>query len=53
MRWRWRKDREQDLDRELLAHIELEAEELQDIHAACRALGNLPQIKEKVRATWP
>ena len=43
----WRKKREQDLDRELRDHMELEAAE-QDR----RALGNLALIKENVREAW-
>ena len=53
MRWRWRKDRERDLERELRSHMELEAEERHDPAAARRALGNLTQVKEDVRETWP
>jgi len=52
MRWRGRKSREQDLDRELRAHLELEAEEQQDIYQARRALGNPELIKEQVRDAW-
>jgi predicted permease len=55
-----RRDREDDLDRELSAHLELEAEEQRDAgrsleearYAAQRALGNSLLIKEDVRATW-
>jgi len=43
----WRKRREQDLDRELRDHLELEAAE-QDR----RALGNTARIKEDVREAW-
>ena len=42
------KNREQDLDRELRAHLELEAEEQTDR----RALGNVGFIKEDVRQAW-
>src|SRR5215831_185229 len=60
MSWRRRKQREQDLDRELRAHLELEAEQHQDAglppdrarHAAQRALGNTTSIKETVREMW-
>ena len=48
----WRKRREQDLDRELHAHLDLEAEEQQDHYAARRALGNAALIKESVRESW-
>jgi len=59
MRWR-RKSRDQDLDRELRAHLELEAEEQQDSgmtpeqahYAARRALGNITLTKEEVRRMW-
>jgi len=60
MRW-WRsKNRDQDLDRELRAHLELEAEEQQDSgltpedarYAARRALGNTTYVKEEVREMW-
>ena len=47
----WRKKREQDLERELQAHLELEAED-QDRFAARRALGNVTRIKEETRAVW-
>jgi len=50
--WRRRKDRERDLDRELRAHLELEAEELGDRDAARRALGNTTLIKERTREMW-
>jgi putative ABC transport system permease protein len=43
----WRRRREQDLDREIRDHLELEAEE-QDR----RALGNVALIKENVREAW-
>src|SRR5262249_48234796 len=55
--------REQDLDRELRAHLDLETEEQQDAglqrddahYAALRTFGNLTLVKEDVRATrgWP
>ena len=60
MRW-WRsKSREHDLDRELRAHLELEAEEQQDsclppneaFYAARRAFGNITLTKEEVRQMW-
>jgi predicted permease len=63
MRWRWlfsRAKRENDLDREIRGHLELEAEEQQDAgrtaedarQAARRAFGNPALIKEDVRASW-
>ena len=45
MFWCRRKQREQELEREILAHLELEAEEQRDMRAARRSLGNLTQIK--------
>lgn len=48
----WRKRREDDLERELRAHLDLEAEEGSDVAHARRALGNLGLIKEEVRMTW-
>jgi macrolide transport system ATP-binding/permease protein len=50
--FRRRKQREQDLERELQAHLDLEAEDQPDCHAAQRALGNLGLIKEDTRAMW-
>lgn len=60
MFWRSRKSREQDLDRELAAHLDLEAEEHRDSgmdetqarFAAHRALGNIVTTKEEVRSMW-
>ena len=40
--------REDDLDRELRAHLDLEAEELGDAHAARRAFGNLVGVREAI-----
>src|SRR5262245_42426049 len=60
MRW-WRRNRTQDLERELRSHLELEAEEQQQEaglspdearFAARRVLGNTTLIKEDVRAVW-
>ena len=48
----WRRNRERDLDRELRAHLDLEAEELGDRYAAQRALGNTASIKEATREVW-
>src|SRR6516225_9349200 len=60
MRWWRRKDREQDLDRELRSHLDLEAEELRESglppdqarFAAQRHLGNTALVKEIVREVW-
>jgi predicted permease len=60
MRWRRRKQREEDLDRELRSDLELEAAEQEESgldpeeaqYAARRALGNPGFIKEEVRETW-
>jgi predicted permease len=59
MRWR-RKQREEDLDRELRSDLELEAAEQRDSglppeearYAAQRAMGNATSIKEEVRERW-
>jgi putative ABC transport system permease protein len=55
-----RRQREDDLERELRGHLELETEEQeqaglspeQAAYAARRALGNTTQIKEDVRTAW-
>ncbi len=59
MRWRRPKSRAQDLERELGAHLELEADEQQDsgmtleeAYAAYRAFGNITVTKEEVRRMW-
>ena len=60
MRWWLRKDRDQDLEREIRADLELEAEELQENglnpeaarYAARHAFGNETWIKEEVRFMW-
>ena len=61
MRWRLgRKQREQDLERELRSDLELEAEEQQEKglspekarYAALRAFGNQTYVKEEIRAMW-
>ena len=60
MRWLWRKQREQDLERELRSDLELEAEELRESglsperahYAARRAFGNTTFVKEEVREMW-
>ena len=59
MRWK-RNRREADLERELRAHLELEAEEQEEAHltpeearfAARRALGNPALIQEDTREAW-
>jgi putative ABC transport system permease protein len=59
MAW-FRKTREQDLERELRSHLELEAEEQQDSglspndapSAARRAFGNTTLVMEDMRAMW-
>jgi putative ABC transport system permease protein len=59
MPWRWREERERDLERELRSDLELEAAEQQEnglpgdaFYAANRALGNLALFKEEVREMW-
>ena len=60
MHWWWRKAREQDLERELRSHLELETEEQQEnglsakeaSYAARRAFGNTTLIKEETREMW-
>ncbi len=60
MSWRRRKEREQDLERELRADLEMEAEEQQASglspqdarDAARRAFGNPAYVKEEVREMW-
>jgi predicted permease len=60
MRWWLRKSREQDLDRELRAHLELEAQEQLESglsreearYAARRAFGNTALVEEEVREMW-
>ena len=60
MRWRRRKDRENDLERELRSDLDLETAEQQErglsaeeaCYAAQRALGNAPLLKEEVRTMW-
>lgn len=59
-RMKSRRSREADLERELRAHVELEAEEQaaaglpseEAAYAARRALGNATQIQEDVRIAW-
>jgi hypothetical protein len=58
--WRRRREREDELDRELRSHLELEAEEQQEAgvpseeahYAARRAFGNVTLTKENTRAVW-
>jgi len=45
---RSRRRRDEDLARELRAHLDLEAEEQGDLHAARRAFGNLTAVKETI-----
>src|SRR5260370_34196671 len=60
MRWWRRKEREQDLERELRDHFELEIEEQRATglapddarYAAQRALGNATWVREDVREMW-
>lgn len=55
-----RQDRLRELERELAAHLELEAEEQREAglspeearHAARRAFGNVTRIREELRAIW-
>src|SRR5690242_15844913 len=49
----WRRNREQDLDREIQAHLDLEAQELGGNRLAARkALGNPALVREDTRAAW-
>src|SRR6266699_3204807 len=60
MRWWRRKEREQELDRELRDHMRLEAEDQQEAgmaadqarYAAQRAFGNIALVKDIVREMW-
>lgn len=60
MFWRRRKEREQDLERELRSDLELETKEQREAglspeeshYAAQRAFGNTTVIKEEVREMW-
>jgi putative ABC transport system permease protein len=60
MRWWMRKEREQDLERELASHLDLETEDQQERglsrqeanYAARRAFGNTTFVKEDTRAMW-
>ena len=60
MRWVRRKQREQDLERELRSDLELEAQEQRENglspeearYAAQRAFGNATYVKEEVREMW-
>ena len=59
--WNWRRREEEEIDKELRAHLELEAEELEESglaasaagYAARRAFGNTTLVKEDVRAISP
>jgi predicted permease len=58
--WRRKKAGDEDLERDLRAHLELEAQELHEAgvpkdeahYAARRALGNTTSLKEEMRAMW-
>ncbi len=60
MRWWRRKQREQDLERELRSDLELEAEEQREKdlspedarHTALRAFGNPTYVKEEICTIW-
>jgi hypothetical protein len=60
MRWRRRRKQEEDLDRELRAHLDLETEERREPglpldearYGARRAFGNIALVKEDTRAMW-
>ena len=61
MKWWFRRSRENDIEREIRAHLELEAEEQRETrgvtedearYAARRALGNLTIVVEQTRAVW-
>jgi predicted permease len=60
MLWRRRNDREEDLERELLSHLQLAADEQREnglsaeeaSYAARRILGNSTRVKEEVREMW-
>ena len=60
MRWFRRKQREQELDRELRSHLDIEAEERAEdglspeeaVYAARRAFGNATLAKETTRQAW-
>jgi predicted permease len=59
--WHWRRKQEEEIDKELRAHLDLEAEELEESglasgearYAARRAFGNTTLVKEDVRAISP
>src|ERR1041385_1127155 len=48
----WRRRKEDDLDRELRDHLDLEAEDLGDQQTARRVFGNEMLVKEDVREAW-
>ena len=58
--WRRRKSREQELEREVQSHLEMERRDQQDAglppvearHAAQRAFGNATLVKEITREVW-
>jgi putative ABC transport system permease protein len=57
---RWKKQRDNDLERELRSHLEVETAEQREAglpadqagHAAQRALGNTTAIREEIREMW-
>jgi predicted permease len=59
MRWWWNRQREEEIDRELRDHLELEAQEQREsglppdeaLHAAERAFGNTTLVAEEIRET--
>lgn len=60
MLWQRRKKRDQDLERELRSHLQIESEEQQELglspdearHAAQRNFGNATRVKEEVHEMW-
>jgi predicted permease len=60
MRWRRRQRRDEDLERELHSHLDLETSEQRETglseedagYAARRALGNASSLKEQLREVW-
>jgi predicted permease len=52
MFWKRRKQREDDLAREIQAHLDLEAEERGDANSARRNFGNVTLVRETTRETW-
>ena len=52
MFWKGRKQREEELEREIRAHLDLETEEQGDAHTARRNFGNVALVQEATRETW-